>query len=600
MAEINTRWRWVAAKRLAVRGRIRRSRRRMWPRVVGGPVGAGRSPPVAAGSRAQGSSSATNASGLPLLCFHNGVRGRLNPTKPTPREVPVLTPRSAHIKLEIRKSLLAGRAGNLVKCTICRQLAAKKSCLLALLFLCLAAAAPVLRADEPVKDQTAEFKATPEQEAFFEQKVRPLLAARCFECHGDKKQEGGLRLDSRTLATKGNESGPAIVPGKPEQSRLVEVIGYQDAIRMPPKQKLADAEIAVLTEWVKLGAPFPAAAAAAGPALGESATPAGIVKARATHWSYQPILRSEPPAIKNTTWGAGAIDRFILAKLEEQGLAPSPPADRRTLLRRASFDLVGLPPTADEVAAFVNDKSERAFASAVDRLLASGHYGERWGRHWLDVARYADTKGYVFTEERKYPFSYTYRDYVIRAMNSDLPFDRFILEQLAADQLATGDDKAPLAAMGFLTLGRRFGNNQNDIIDDRIDVVSRGLLGLTTACARCHDHKFDPIPTDDYYSLYGIFASSVEPADLPLIGQPVMNDAYREYEQQLAKLEGAWTAMQTEKLAALIDELRSHTTDFLAVAADNESQSTSRCGPAGDRFRRGPSRNRDALAQLSR
>ena len=445
----------------------------------------------------------------------------------------------------------------------------KISCLV--LILCLAAAL-CLRADEPVKDQPVEFKATPEQEAFFEQKIRPILAARCFECHGDKKQEGSLRLDSRALAIKGNESGPAIVPGKPDESRLVEVVGYQDAIRMPPKQKLADAEIALLAEWIKLGAPFPAPAAATGPALGELATPAGIVKARATHWSYQPIRRSEPPAVKNTSWGSGSIDRFILAKLEEAGLAPSPQADRRTLLRRASFDLVGLPPTAEEVAAFENDKSEGAFASAVDRLLASPHYGERWGRHWLDVARYADTKGYVFTEERKYPFSYTYRDYVVRALNNDLPFDRFILEQLAADQLATGDDNAPLAAMGFLTLGRRFGNNQLDIIDDRIDVVSRGLLGLTTGCARCHDHKFDAIPTDDYYSLYGIFASSVEPPELPLIGAPQMNDAYREYEQELAKREGAFTVMQSEKLTALIEELRLRTPECLVAMADKESK----------------------------
>lgn len=451
-----------------------------------------------------------------------------------------------------------------------------KKYLWASLFFYLAVAA-LLRADDPAVDkrngdQPAEFKATPEQEAFFEQKIRPILVARCFECHADKKQEGGLRLDSRSSAIKGNESGPALVPGKPEESRLVEVIGYQDAIRMPPKLKLADAEISLLTEWIKIGAPFPASAAATGPALGDLATPEGIVNARATHWSYQPIRRSQPPSVKNASWGAGAIDRFIMAKLEEAGLTPSPPADRRTLLRRASFDLVGLPPTTEEVTAFENDKSEGAFASVVDRLLASPHYGERWGRHWLDVARYADTKGYVFTEERKYPFSYTYRDYVIRAMNSDLPFDRFILEQLAADQLMTGDDKAPLAAMGFLTLGRRFGNNQFDIIDDRIDVVSRGLLGLTTGCARCHDHKFDPIPADDYYSLYGIFASSVEPADLPLIGAPEMNDAYREYEQEIAKREGAFTAMQNEKLAALADELRSHTAECLVAAADKESQ----------------------------
>ena len=189
------------------------------------------------------------------------------------------------------------------------------------------------------------------------------------------------------------------------------------------------------------------------------------------------------------------IDAFILAKLEEKGLAPSKPADRRTLIRRVSFDLIGLPPTPEEVEAFVADPSPDAYEKLVDRLLASPHYGERWGRHWLDVARYADTKGYVFTEERRYPYAYTYRDYVIRAFNEDLPYDQFIVQQLAADRLPLGDDKRPLAALGFLTLGRRFLNNQPDIIDDRIDVTMRGLLGLTVGCARCHDHKFDPIPT---------------------------------------------------------------------------------------------------------
>ena len=345
------------------------------------------------------------------------------------------------------------------------------------------AAGVAARADEPAPDQPAVVKLTPEQEAFFEKKVRPILVSRCIECHGEKKQEGGLRLDSRAGVFQGNESGPVVVAGKPDESRLVDVIGYQDPIRMPPKQKLADEEIAALTEWVKIGAPYPQATAAVAPALGEMATPAGIAKSRASHWSYQPIRRPESPAVKDVVWDQGTIDRFILAGLEQHGLTPSPRADRRTLLRRASFDLVGLPPTAEDVAAFENDSSDDAFAHVVDRLLASPAYGERWGRHWLDVARYADTKGYVFTEERKYPFSFTYRDYVIRAFNNDLPFDRFVVEQLAADQLPIGDDKTPLAAMGFLTVGRRFGNNQLDIVDDRIDVVARGLLGLTVACA---------------------------------------------------------------------------------------------------------------------
>ena len=213
---------------------------------------------------------------------------------------------------------------------------------------------------------------------------------------------------------------------------------------------------------------------------------------------------------------------FVLARLEAAGLTPSPPADRRTLLRRVSFDLIGLPPTAEEVEAFENDRSPDAFARVVDRLLASPHYGERWGRHWLDVARYADTKDGVlmFGDDRVRPFAYTYRDYVIRAFNEDLGFDRFVQDQLAADVVAPKDQPWRLAAMGFLTLGKVFDNNIHDQIDDRIDTVTRGFLGLTVACARCHDHKYDAIPTADYYSLYGVFASSEAPLELPLVDRP--------------------------------------------------------------------------------
>ncbi len=219
-------------------------------------------------------------------------------------------------------------------------------------------------------------------------------------------------------------------------------------------------------------------------------------------------------------------------------MAPSGPADKRTLIRRASFDLTGLPPTAEEVEAFLADESPDAFARVVDRLLASPRYGERWGRHWLDVARYADTKGYVFQEDRRYPYAYTYRDYVIRSFNEDKPYDRFILEQVAADRLPTADDPRTLAALGFLTVGRRFLNNQDDILDDRIDVVTRGLLGLTVACARCHDHKYDPIPTDDYYSLHGVFASSPEPAELPLIPGDTPSPEAADYDRQRQRAPG--------------------------------------------------------------
>lgn len=416
----------------------------------------------------------------------------------------------------------------------------------------------------------AEAPATAQQEEFFEQRIRPILVARCFECHGEKKQEGGIRLDSRAALLKVGDTGPAIVVGKPEESRLIEVIGYEDVIRMPPRGKLPDEEIAALTAWIRDGAVFPGEQPSA-PALGEAATPEGIDQARATHWAFQPIARPTPPRTKAGAAG-NAIDAFILQKLEAAGIDFNPPADRRTLLRRVSFDLVGLPPTAEEVAAFENDRSPDAFGTVVDRLLASPQYGERWGRHWLDLARYADTKGYVFTEERKYPFSYTYRDYVIRALNNDLPFDRFLLEQIAADQLPLGEDKTALAAMGFLTLGRRFGNNKNDIIDDRIDVVMRGLQGMTVACARCHDHKFDPIPTDDYYSLHGIFASSVEPPELPQIGPAPDIEAYREYEAELQKRDKAYQDFLSSKLESLAEELRTQVTDYLVAAIRKDGQ----------------------------
>jgi mono/diheme cytochrome c family protein len=373
---------------------------------------------------------------------------------------------------------------------------------------------------------------------FFETKIRPILAENCFSCHGPKKQKAGLRLDSAAGFFKGSSSGPVLVKGDPEKSLVIQAVRHAGDLRMPPKpkKKLPDQAIADLAAWVKLGAPWPDA--------GDQQAASGKDDAAGkNHWAFQPLRRPLPPAT-TARWPLTPVDLFILAELEKKGLKPSPPTDRRSLIRRATFDLLGLPPTADEIAAFEADTSPDAFAKVVDRLIASPHYGERWGRHWLDVARYADTKGYVFTQERRYPYSYTYRDYVIRAFNQDLPYDRFILEQLAADRLvAHGEaDRKSLAAMGFLTLGRRFLNNIHDIIDDRIDVVGRGLLGLTVGCARCHDHKYDPIPTSDYYSLYGVFASSVEPKALPLVGEPERSAAYMAYETKLKELQGAAAA----------------------------------------------------------
>jgi mono/diheme cytochrome c family protein len=364
---------------------------------------------------------------------------------------------------------------------------------------------------------------------FFEKHVRPILVSKCQSCHGVKRQQGGLRLDSRAALLKGSDNGAVVSPGAPDKSLLVKAIRYDGDVQMPPKSKLPDEAIAHLTEWVKRGAPWP------DETVKTDAHSQSVAEVRRTHWAFQPVKKPNPPVVTNPDWLKTPLDAFVLAGLEAKGLTPSPAADRRTLIRRLTLDMHGLPPTPDEVAGFENDRSPDAYARLVERLLASPRYGERWGRHWLDVARYADSKGYVFTDERRYPFAYTYRDYVIRAFNEDLPYDQFVLQQVAADQLPLGDDKRPLAALGYLTLGRRFLNNIHDIIDDRIDVTMRGLQAMTVGCARCHDHKFDPIPTRDYYSLYGVFASSIEPKDLPLIGKPEQTAELAAFETELAK-----------------------------------------------------------------
>jgi cytochrome c553 len=406
--------------------------------------------------------------------------------------------------------------------------------------------------------EEAAAPASADAERFFEAEVRPMLVARCFACHGPEKQEAGLRLDSRAAVLKGSASEPVVVPGEPERSPLIQAVRYDGDVQMPPSGKLEDKELALLTTWVKMGVPWGASAAA--PAEDMAARTA---RAKATHWAFQPITRPEPPKdVSDPAWAASAIDRFILAELDKHGLRPSPPADRRTLLRRAKFDLVGLPATAAEVEEFAGDPAPDAFAKVVDRLLAMPEYGQRWGRHWLDVARYSDTKGYVFTEDRRYPYAYTYRDYVIRALAEDRPYDRFIVEQLAADQLNV-TDRRDMAAMGFLTVGRRFSNNSHDIIDDRIDVVTRGLMGLTVTCARCHDHKYDPVPSEDYYSLYGVFASCVEPGDPPLIGEPQESEAYQKFTEELTKREKAFQEFRDTKYRELLADLRTRVKDYL-------------------------------------
>ena len=458
---------------------------------------------------------------------------------------------------------------------------------------------------------------TKEQLDFFEGKIRPILAEHCYKCHSVEatKSKGGLTLDTADATKKGGDTGPGVVPGKPEDSMIYKAVIYTDKdLAMPPSSsggKLDAKQIADITEWIKMGAPDPRKEPA------KAAKLSGLTPKAKAHWAYQPIkpyTKVKLPVNKNQAWRRTPIDDFILQKLEAQKMLASPDTDAETLLRRGYFDLIGMPPSPAEVEAFVADYGRDgvgAWARVVDKLLASPHYGERWGRHWLDSARYADTIGGDFNNNNmrtdyRYANAWTYRDYVIRALNEDKPYDQFITEQLAADYLyplkpvgsaskaeiaaqsapkttpvalkpaqpmvadpfllkkktpptpkaaiaqiptapAQPQPSAPppmmasdsmmmggstagggtgqemegnpnLAALGFLTVGMRF-NEPNDVINDRIDVMSKGFLGLTVACARCHDHMFDPIPQADYYSLHGIFASSAEPSDKPLIAE---------------------------------------------------------------------------------
>jgi mono/diheme cytochrome c family protein len=385
--------------------------------------------------------------------------------------------------------------------------------------------APVVRADAPSQAGNE----------FFENKIRPILVKQCYGCHSSlaKKLAGTLSLEFRDAMLQGGTDGPAIVPGNPEESLLIKAVRYGDPdLQMPPNDKrLSDAQIADLVAWVQMGAPDPRV-------MGRSANYIGT-KERRDHWSFKPIKAQSIPEVQDTNWAANPIDDFILAKLEKNGMKPSPPADKRTLIRRATYDLTGLPPTPEEVQAFVDDNSPDAYAKVVDRLLASPQYGERWGRYWLDTARYADTKGDIDPNKDVpiYPYAWTYRDYVVKAFNEDMPYNEFILEQLAADRLPQKQDESDLAALGFLTLGPRFRDDKNDIYNDRIDVVSKGLLGLTVTCARCHDHKFDPIPQKDYYSLRGIFDSSAEPAEEPTLVPPKDTPEYISFLQKRNAME---------------------------------------------------------------
>jgi hypothetical protein len=353
---------------------------------------------------------------------------------------------------------------------------------------------------------------TSDQERFFEAKIRPVLATQCFKCHSStaEKLRGGLHVDSRDGLRKGGDSGPAIVPGNLDESLLIQAIRYRDDdLKMPPKAKLPDAVVADFEAWVTMGAPDPRT----GPADATARPPVNLANGK-EFWSFRPPKRSLPTTTKRADWPLGEIDRLLLAALEARGLAPVADAGRSRLLRRVTFDLSGLPPTPEEIDAFLADHSPDAFATVVDRLLASPRFGERWGRHWLDVARFAESSGKTnFT----YPQAWRYRDWVIASFNTDKPYDRFAREQIAGDLLPAEDDRNRadrLIATGFLALGSKAHDAENhgqfvlDVIDEQIEATTRAFLGLTVACARCHDHKIDPISQRDYYALSGIFRST--------------------------------------------------------------------------------------------
>ncbi len=362
-------------------------------------------------------------------------------------------------------------------------------------------------AAEETKPAAKSAPPTARQLEFFESKVRPILVERCQKCHDAEKHKGGLRLDSGVAILAGGDSGPALVPGNPKESLLIQAIKYE-SLEMPPTGKLADREIETLTEWVRIGAPWPAEEG--GPAVRKGDFE--ITDDDRKHWAFVPIVRPAVPAIPQPELAANPIDHFIQARLHDKGLTPNPTADKRTLIRRLYFDLIGLPPTAEEIDDFVADDSPLAYEQLVDRLLASPHYGERWGRHWLDLVRYAQTNGYERDDEK--PEAWRFRDYVIRSFNADKPYSRFIQEQLAGDEL---DDvtRDAITATGYYHFGiwddepddRR--QAEFDELDDMLKTTGTTFLGLSLGCARCHDHKFDPIGQEDYYRLLG-FIRNIE------------------------------------------------------------------------------------------
>jgi len=421
-------------------------------------------------------------------------------------------------------------------------------------------------------DGASKSSTTSEHDFFFENRVRPLLEKHCLECHSADQNEGDVLLDSPSAILKSVADGPIVKPGDVKASRLMSVVEYDQDVQMPPESKLAPAEILVFKKWIEIGAPWPKSNVRI---AREVKGAIDFEAEREGHWAFSAIERPSIPKVVREDLVTNEVDSFVEKQLEAMESNLTAAADRYTLIRRATIDLLGVPPTVEEVERFVADRSPEAYAKLLDRLLASPMYGERWGRYWLDVARYADTKGYVFQEEPRYPYSYTYRDYVIRSFNEDKPYDQFIKEQLAADQLGLPAGDVNLAGLGFLTVGHRFLNKRPEIVDDRIDVVTRGLMGMTMACARCHNHKLEPIEMTDYYALYGVFINSVEPQELPLIGDPADSPFYDEFKKELSAREAKRDQFVQEQEQAVLAELRVRLGEYLvAVVKKNDSLTT--------------------------
>ena len=433
-----------------------------------------------------------------------------------------------------------------------RDAMVRTGCLIAVLALAVGVAGPVRAQELPSEDLE-----------HFESRIRPVLAERCYQCHGanpERIQAGLALVDAAGLRT-GGDSGAAVVPGDPDESLLIDVIRYDGPIKMPPDGRLPATVVADFERWVARGAVDPRASDAPIVAARSDSGAAYDFGPGREHWAYRPMGRPEPPAVGDPAWARSAIDRFVLARLEAEGMTPVAPAGKRTLLRRVTFDLTGLPPTPAEIDAFLADERPDAWERVVERLLASPRYGERWGRHWLDVARYADSNG--LDENIAHPNAFRYRDWVIEAFNTDKPYDRFVQEQIAGDLMPAGDDDerfANLTATGFLTLGAKVLAEQDvdkmviDIVDEQVNVIGRSFLAEPVGCARCHDHKFDPIPTADYYALAGILRSTKTMAPERLPGRWVERPLADE--ETIARYEAAQERVEEAQQAVgdLVDE----------------------------------------------